>query len=258
VNATGELATVTLRDPVFISDLHLTGDQPRTVRRFVRLVEELGSQGHELVILGDLFEYWAGDEEAAEGIGAVVTGTLRSLTQAGTPVYVMHGNRDMLLGDGFAQATGAVFLADPCRTELGGVATLLAHGDAYCTLDTLYQAFRRRARDPLWQRLFLRSPLALRRALMGQVRRRSEAGKKRMAAQIMDVTPEAIEQALRSAGVHRMIHGHTHRPDRHRLDLDGQDAERWVLPDWEFDAEPRRVVYLRVTGRELAMGDLAV
>ena len=256
MSVTVALATVTLRDPIFISDLHLTGSQPRTVQRFVRLVEELGSQGRELVILGDLFEYWAGDEEAAEGIGATVGGALRSLTQRGTPVYLMHGNRDVLLGDGFARATGAVFLADPCRTELGGVATLLAHGDAYCTLDTAYQAFRRRARDPRWQRLFLAWPLRLRRALIAQLRRLSEAGKKRMAAQIMDVTPEAIEQALRSAGVRRMIHGHTHRPDRHRLEVDGHNAERWVLPDWDFDADLKRGGYLQVNGSELAAVDL--
>ncbi len=257
MSVTVALATVTLRDPILISDLHLTGNQPRTVQRFVRLVEEFGSQGRELVILGDLFEYWAGDEEAAEGIGATVSGALRSLTRGGTPVYLMHGNRDVLLGDGFARATGAVFLADPCRTELGGVATLLAHGDAYCTLDTAYQAFRRRTHDPRWQRLFLGWPLRLRRALIGQLRRLSEAGKKRMAAQIMDVTPEAIEQALRSAGVHRMIHGHTHRPDRHRFYVDGRKAERWVLPDWDFDADPKRGGYLQVIESELAVVDLA-
>jgi len=257
VSAAVALPTVTLRDPILISDLHLTGSRPRTVQRFVRLVEELGVQEHELVILGDLFEYWAGDEDSAEGIGTTVSRALRSLTQRGTPVYLMHGNRDMLLGDGFARAAGAVFLADPCRTELGGVATLLAHGDAYCTLDTAYQAFRRIVRDPRWQQFFLRWPLRLRRALMGQVRGLSEAGKTKMATQIMDVTPEAIEQALRSAGVRRMIHGHTHRPDRHHLDVDGHPAERWVLPDWDFDSDRTRGGYLRVVGSELEAVDLA-
>ena len=253
MSASVALASVQLRDPVFISDLHLAQQQPRTVQRFVRLVEELGSKGRELVILGDLFEYWAGDEEAGEGVGAVVSDALRSLTRGGTSVYVMHGNRDVLLGDGFARVSGAAFLADPCRTVLAGVATLLSHGDAYCTLDRSYQAFRRRARDPFWQRMFLGRSLALRRTIISQVRRLSEAGKKQMAAQIMDVTPEAIEQALRSAGVRRMIHGHTHRPDRHRLELDGHRAERWVLPDWDLDADPPRGGYLQVSGDELAM-----
>jgi UDP-2,3-diacylglucosamine hydrolase len=251
------LASVDLRDPIFISDLHLTQDQPRTVQRFMHLAQAIAPKHRELVILGDLFEYWAGDEEATEGIGAVVSGALRSLARAGTAVYLMQGNRDVLLGDGFAQASGAAFLADPCRAVLAGQPTLLAHGDAYCTLDTTYQAFRRRARNRLWQRLFLGAPLGVRRALIGQLRRFSEAEKKRMAAQIMDVTPEAIEQALRSGGVRRMIHGHTHRPDRHHLTVDGQAAERWVLPDWDLDGDPKRAGYLQVSGNELAVVDLA-
>jgi len=256
VNGSVALASVRLRDPVFISDLHLSPDQPRTVQRFVRLVADLRGSGRELVILGDLFEYWAGDDEAAQGIGATVSTALRSLTDGGSRVYLMRGNRDVLLGEVFARICGAALLADPCLTELGGVPTLLAHGDAYCTLDTAYQAFRRRARSPFWQRLFLGRSLALRRAVIGQVRRLSEAGKKRMAAQIMDVTPEAIEQALRSSGARRMIHGHTHRPATHRLTVDGQSMERWVLPDWDFEAEPPRGGFLRVRGSELVATDL--
>jgi UDP-2,3-diacylglucosamine hydrolase len=257
VSADVALASVRLRDPVFISDLHLMQDRPSTVQRFLRLAAQVGRGGRELVILGDLFEIWAGDEETADGIGATVSGTLRSLTASGTSVYVMHGNRDVLLGEGFAQASGAAFLADPCRTVLGGVPTLLSHGDAYCTLDRAYQAFRRRARDPFWRGVFLGRSLRLRRAIIGQVRRHSEAGKQRMAAHIMDVTPEAIEQALRSAGVARMIHGHTHRPARHELDLDGQKAERWVLPDWDFEDDPPRGGYLQVVGGGLEMVNLA-
>lgn len=256
MSASAGLTAVQLRQPIFISDLHLTRDQPRTVQRFARLVDEVAARGGELVILGDLFEYWAGDEETDDGIGALVCGTLRSLTRRGTPAYVMHGNRDVLLGERFAQATGATFLADPCRTDLGGVATLLAHGDAYCTLDRGYQAYRRRVRNRFWQSLFLGCPLRLRRSLIGELRRFSEAGKKKMAAQIMDVTPEAIEQALRSAGVRRMIHGHTHRPDRHRFTVDGQAAERWVLPDWDLDGDRKRGGYLQLTGGELAVVDV--
>jgi UDP-2,3-diacylglucosamine hydrolase len=252
------LAAVELRDPVFISDLHLAQQRPQTLQRFLRLIAELGrSGGRELVILGDLFEYWAGDEEAARGIGATVSSALRSLTASGTPVYFMRGNRDVLLGAGFTQATGAVLLTDPCRTVLGGVPALLAHGDAYCTLDRAYQRFRRWARSPLWQRLFLSCPLGLRRAVIGQVRRVSEAGKRTMASQIMDVAPEAIEQALQSAGVTRMIHGHTHRPARHELNLNGRTAERWVLPDWDFEASPPRGGTLQVIGGQITAVGLA-
>jgi len=251
------LTSVALREPVFISDLHLTQTRPRTVERFLRLVGELRAAPRELVILGDLFEYWAGDEGTRDGIGAIVCAALRSLAASGVPVYFMHGNRDLLLAGGFAQASGAVLLADPCRTELAGAATLLAHGDAYCTLDTSYQAFRRRARNPRWQRVFLACPLSLRRALIGQVQRASESGKQSMQPYIMDVTTEAIEQALRSAGAQRMIHGHTHRPARHQLRLDGRDAERWVLPDWDFDTDPPRGGYLQVAGGQLSAVDLA-
>jgi UDP-2,3-diacylglucosamine hydrolase len=234
----------------------LTQDEPRTVQRFLRLVEQLGAGGRELVILGDLFEYWAGDEDVAEGIGATVSAALRRLTSGGTPVHVMRGNRDVLLGDGFARVAGAALLPDPCCTMLGGVPTLLSHGDAYCTLDTAYQAFRRQVRDPLWQRTFLSRPLGERRAIIGQVRLHSNSSKKTLTAQIMDVTPEAIEQALRSAGARRMIHGHTHRPDRHSLSLDGQSAERWVLPDWDFETDPVRGGYLHLSEDQLAVVDL--
>jgi UDP-2,3-diacylglucosamine hydrolase len=250
VTAAAAVDSVALRDPVFISDLHLTQDQPRTVQRFLELARQLGAGGRELVILGDLFEFWAGDEEVADGIGATVSGALSSLAGAGVPVYVMHGNRDLLLGEGFARACGAQLLADPCRTELAGVPTLLAHGDAYCTLDRGYQAFRRRARSRFWQHLFLGRPLALRRALIRMLRRHSESGKRTMAADIMDVTPAAIEQALRSAGARRLIHGHTHRPARHQIQVDGRSAERWVLPDWDLDADPPRGGYLQLRGGE--------
>ena len=160
----------------------------------------------------------------------------------------MLGNRDVLLGDGFASAAGASMLADPCRTKLAGVPALLSHGDAYCTLDIKYQLFRRQVRDPMWQRAFLNRPLAERRAIIGQVRQHSESGKKAMAAEIMDVTPEAIQDALRQGEARLMIHGHTHRPAFHHLTLDGQAAERWVLPDWDFDGDVPRGGYLRVSG----------
>jgi UDP-2,3-diacylglucosamine hydrolase len=237
--------SVDLSAPRFISDLHLSREQPETLERFLRLTDHLHSG--ELLILGDLFEYWAGDDEAREGIGATVAAALRAVHSRGVPVYLMRGNRDLLIGTGFADAAGAVLLEDPCLTILGGVPTLLCHGDAYCTLDTAYIAYRKRARNPVLQRLFLSLPLAVRRALIGQVRQISESGKRTMAAQIMDVTPEAINQALRAAGASRMIHGHTHRPQMHRFTLDGKSAERWVLPDWDFDSAAPRGGFLHMT-----------
>jgi UDP-2,3-diacylglucosamine hydrolase len=235
-----------LRAPRFISDLHLADGQPRTIERFLQLVRDC--QGEDLVILGDLFEYWAGDDEVRVGIGAVVASALREARARGTGVYLMQGNRDMLLGQAFASAASATLLSDPCRAMVDGAPTLLSHGDAYCTRDRAFMAFRKVTRIGAVQRLFLSLSPQRRRAMIGQVRRHSEASKRVLAADIMDVTPAAIDQALRQGGAQRMIHGHTHRPGVHRFELDGQGAERWVLPDWDFDGPQPRGGYLRVTG----------
>lgn len=243
------LERVALRAPVFISDLHLCAQRPATLERFLALLRTLPGTGGELVILGDLFEYWAGDDTLAgtepdDAVGAQVVQALAALGAAGTAVYVMHGNRDVLLGGAFLQRCGARLLADPCTAHIGtgpGAADfLLSHGDAYCTLDLPYQAFRRQARDAGFQAGFLAQPLAQRRALLGQARMRSQAGKQQMDQQIMDVTPEAITGALRAAGLTRIVHGHTHRPALHAFECDGAPAQRWVLPDWDADASPAR------------------
>jgi UDP-2,3-diacylglucosamine hydrolase len=245
VTSGSEVNSVSLLAPRFISDLHLSQDQPRTLEGFLSLAGQLA--GGELLILGDLFEIWAGDEEMADGIGATVATALQGARDRGTAIYLMAGNRDRLMGKRFAAAAGAVMLADPCHTVLDGVPTLLAHGDAYCTRDRGYIAWRRASTNPILRFLFLSFPLAQRRRMLGQVRQRSESGKKTMAADIMDVTPEAIGDALRRGGARRMIHGHTHRPDFHRFSLDGQPAERWVLPDWDLDGPVPRGGYLRLS-----------
>jgi len=243
------LERVALHAPVFVSDLHLSAQRPRSVQRLLALLGALHGQGGELVILGDLFEYWAGDDALAgaepdDQVGTAVAQALNALVAAGTPVYLMHGNRDVLLGAAFLQASGARLLADPCRAHIDSGAAagefLLSHGDAYCTLDLRYQAFRRQARDAAFQAAFLGQPLAQRRALIGQARAQSEAGKQQMDQEIMDVTPEAVGGALRSAGLARLVHGHTHRPAHHRFELDAAPAQRWVLPDWDLDTDPPR------------------
>lgn len=245
---------IALRDPVFVSDLHLSESQPATLARFVRFVRELAPAHRELVILGDLFEYWAGDDDLDAGVGRTVADALNALAGRGVAVWVMHGNRDLLLGRGFAQAAGATLLADPVRAELSFGPVLLAHGDAWCTRDAEYQRFRAQVRDPRWQHDFLAQPLDARRAFVGAARAASESGKKTKAMDIMDVTPAAIDAALRGAGVTALIHGHTHRPATHRWLLDGRPAERWVLPDWDLDAPAarRRAGYLIVDGGRLA------
>lgn len=249
---------VTLADPALISDLHLAADHPLTLQAFLRFARETARHHRELVVLGDLFEYWAGDDDLPDPVAQLVCGALTDLTHAGVRVYLMHGNRDLLLGHGFAAHVGATLLADPTLATIGTRQVLLSHGDAWCTRDTDYQAFRAQARHPDYQRHFLARPLAERKALIGQARKASEQGKRMKAADIMDVTPAAIESALRAAGVHAMIHGHTHRPARHEFILDGAPALRQVLSDWDFDAAPVRANYLRFAGGDIVEEPLGV
>jgi UDP-2,3-diacylglucosamine hydrolase len=162
----------------------------------------------------------------------------------------MHGNRDPLLGHDFATASGGTLLADPLVTAVAGTSTLLSHGDAWCTLDVAYQQFRAMARRPEFQRDFLSKTLDERIAFARRLRMQSDSEKSMKAADIMDVTPTAVLAALREAGVRRIIHGHTHRPAAHVVDLGDAIAERWVLPDWDLDgAEPRGGFLEFVEGR---------
>lgn len=217
---------------LFISDLHLTEERPEANERFIALLEDQGRAADALYILGDFFEYWIGDDDLGEPFNAVVAGLLQDLTGRGVPVYLMHGNRDFLIGEGFCAATGATLLPDPTVAEIGGVKTLLVHGDTLCTDDVEYQAWRRKARDPAFQAAFLAKSLAERRQTVVQMRDKSRQVVQGKTAEIMDVNDDAVRQAMRSHGVRRLIHGHTHRPGRHAVDIDGQRGERWVLPDW--------------------------
>ena len=144
----------------------------------------------------------------------------------------MHGNRDFLIGEKFCHAAGVALLHDPTMIELNGTRTLLMHGDTLCTDDVEYQKFRRQVRDPLWQKQFLSQPLAQRKAIIEDLRRRSETEKQTKSMEIMDVTPSSVEATLREHGYPQLIHGHTHRPAKHIHPIDGNVCERWVLRDW--------------------------
>jgi UDP-2,3-diacylglucosamine hydrolase len=227
-----------LVDPLFISDLHLAAERPRTIARFLRFLAEDAPGHRELVVLGDLFEFWIGDDAAAAA-RPIVDG-LAAYSARGRRLLLMHGNRDPLLGHAFAAATGGTLLADPVVVEVAGAPTLLSHGDAWCTLDVVYQRFRSTVREPAFQRDFLSKTLDERIAFARGLRMQSDSEKSTKAADIMDVTPDAVVAALRAAGVRRIIHGHTHRPASHVVDLGDALAERWALPDWDLDAaEPR-------------------
>ncbi len=216
----------------FISDLHLSPGQPRLQELLLSFLSGPAREASALYILGDLFEYWVGDEALREPFNAAVAQGMKSLRAAGVPLYLMHGNRDFLLGRRFAAAAGAQLLQDPTVLNLYGTPTLLMHGDTLCTEDLAYQRFRRRARHALLQRLFLLQPYAWRLRWAGRARAMSEVAKQTKSMAIMDVAPLAVAAALREHACSRLIHGHTHRPARHSLLVDGRACERLVLADW--------------------------
>ena len=217
---------------LFVSDLHLSEDRPAANERFIAFAEETAAGADALYVLGDLFEYWIGDDDLTEPFNAVMAGFFARLVRGGVAVFVMHGNRDFLMGQRFCQETGAQLLADPTVVEMGGVKTLLMHGDTLCTDDADYQQWRRIARSDRWQRDFLSKPLRERRRAVGGLREKSRQVIQAKPAEIMDVNDEAVRAALRRHAATRLIHGHTHRPGSHRLEVDGLRRERWVLPDW--------------------------
>jgi len=233
-----------LLDPLFISDLHLAAERPRTIARFLQFLAADAPAHRELVILGDLFEFWIGDDAAASA--RPIVDALAAYSASGRRLLLMHGNRDPLLGHGFAAASGGTLLADPIVVEVAGTPTLLSHGDAWCTLDVAYQRFRATVRQPGFQRDFLSKSLDERVAFARGLRMQSDSEKSTKAADIMDVTPDAVVAALRAAGVSRIIHGHTHRPAAHAVDLGDTLAERWVLPDWDLDGAEKRGGFLEI------------
>jgi UDP-2,3-diacylglucosamine hydrolase len=217
---------------LFISDLHLATDRPRIIDQFFSFVAGPAREAQALYVLGDLFEYWAGDDDLEDPLNEKVAGAFAALAARGTTVSFMHGNRDLLVGSEFAKRSNARLLEDPTLVDLHGTATLLMHGDTLCTDDVEYQKFRAYARDPANQSRFLAQPLNVRRAEMEALRARSETAKQAKTEGIMDVNDGAVEAALRRAGYPRLIHGHTHRPGRHLHFVDGHTCERWVLGDW--------------------------
>lgn len=217
---------------LFISDLHLSAERPRINQQFFDFIGRTALQAEALYILGDLFEYWAGDDDLTDPLNAAVARALKRLGDQGVAVHFMHGNRDLLIGQKFAQRCGATLIPDPTLLDLYGTRTLIMHGDTLCTDDLEYQKFRAYARNPDNQEKFLAQPLAARKQQMLGMRAQSEQTKQAKSEEIMDVTPAAVEQVLREHGYPRLIHGHTHRPARHAHVVDGHTCERWVLNDW--------------------------
>jgi UDP-2,3-diacylglucosamine hydrolase len=217
---------------LFVSDLHLTPQRPAMAAAFTRLLRTDARRAQRFFILGDMFDYWIGDDDLADPFHAEVAAELAVLAQSGCRVLFMPGNRDFLLGERFADAAKLDILADPSIVELAGTPTLLLHGDTLCMDDVDYQAFRAKVHAQSWQQQFLRQSLEERRRIALELRADSESSQREKSTEIMDVAARAVEQAFRTSGCTRMIHGHTHRAARHEHYIDGRLCERWVLADW--------------------------
>jgi len=214
---------------IFISDLHLDASRPAVTGLFLTFLEAQREQAKALYILGDLFEAWIGDD-AVPAEHPILTGMRRFAEQV--PLYVMHGNRDFLLGERFAAAVGAKLLPDPSVVDLYGTPTLLMHGDSLCTDDRDYQQFRAMVRNPAWQQAFLAMSVPERLNMAKQARSESSSRNSALDDYLMDVNADAVAAAFRQHGVGRIIHGHTHRPAIHDLTVDDRPCQRIVLGDW--------------------------
>lgn len=221
---------------LFISDLHLSAEQPGSMAAFRRFTAGMARQAEALYILGDLFEYWAGDDDLQDPFHREVAGLLAGVAQNGTKIFIMQGNRDLLMSDALMQACGADAIADPHLINLYGTPALLSHGDLLCTGDTAYQQYRAQVHSAEFQQQFLARPLAERKTYIAELRTRSRMEKTCKDEDVMDVSSAAVELMLREYDYPRLIHGHTHRPARHEHLVDGHRCERWVLNDW--DAAP--------------------
>jgi UDP-2,3-diacylglucosamine hydrolase len=218
------------RPTLFISDLHLDEPRPQATRCLLELLAGRARDAAALWVLGDLFEAWIGDDDDAPWLKPVLDGF--AALSAQVPLHVFHGNRDFLLGAAFARRVGARLETEPKVLDLHGTPTVLLHGDELCTDDRDYQAFRDQVRRPAWQHGFLARSLAERRDFAAQARAASQRENSNKDAYLMDVNADAVAAVFRTSGATRMVHGHTHRPARHALEIDGHACERWVLGDW--------------------------
>ena len=228
---------ISLSGPVWLaSDLHLGPATPATSEAFLAFLQAAREEAAALLLPGDIFDAWIGDDvirAAPPWLAAALTALRDTATRI--PVWLGRGNRDFLIGEELAQALGARLLPEPALLETDFGPVLLTHGDEFCTDDAAYQQFRRMVRNPQWQAEFLAKTIPERLAMAQQARGESQAANQSKSMEIMDVNAGAIEAVFRDTGVRVLVHGHTHRPARHVLEVDGKKRERWVLPDWDCD-----------------------
>jgi UDP-2,3-diacylglucosamine hydrolase len=218
---------------LFISDLHLCNSRQQITTAFLHFLENTASQAEALYILGDLFEFWAGDDDLEDPHHKKIASAFYALAKSGVKIYLMHGNRDFLISDDFCMAANVTLLNDPTIINLYGQKVLLSHGDDLCIDDTDYQLFRKQVREASWKKQFLGQSLRARKVQISAIRERSEHEKSQKSMLIMDVNQNAVAALLKAHDYPTLfIHGHTHRPDQHTIHLDGHDITRWVLGDW--------------------------
>lgn len=220
---------------LFVADVHLCETRPAASERFFAFLRDTAPHASALYILGDLFEAWVGDDDLESPLHRTVARHLAEVHASGVQTFFMHGNRDFMLAGHYARLSGMQLLPDPTVIDLFGTPTLLTHGDTLCTGDLDYQRYRRVVRHPLMLKMLRALPLSLRRKMAARARSGSEQAKSHKTTDIMDVNPHAVSALFTRFGVHRMIHGHTHRPAHHQHTVDEIKYERWVLPDWYGD-----------------------
>lgn len=217
---------------LLISDLHLEEQRPDITRAFLGLLDGQAREAEALYILGDFFEVWIGDD-AMSPFQVSICQALRQLSDSGTNIFLMHGNRDFMLGRAFCKAAGCTLLSDPSVVQFNGEPVLLMHGDSLCTRDEAYMRMRRYLRNPLTLFVLRHLPLSTRHKLARKLRNESQAQTRMKANDIVDVTPEEVPRIMALYGVHTLIHGHTHRPAIHKLHVGDEPAKRIVLGDWD-------------------------
>ena len=235
----------------FISDLHLERIESSITNIFTEFLDDL-NQNDSLYILGDLFESWIGDDNVTE-LSQYISDQLLSLSERNISVEIMHGNRDFLIGEDFCKASSIELINDPRIIEIDTKKVLLTHGDELCTDDKEYQAFRSVVRNPLWQKDFLNFPISKREKIAGEAKDASKDSKENKAMEIMDVNTDAVLKAFNDHPVQIMIHGHTHRPNIHKISNEERKLTRYVLGDWSKNS----AIILKWNEAEVELIDLA-
>ena len=223
---------------LFVSDLHLSPSRPKTTQAFFDFLRRRAPTARQLYLLGDVFEAWIGDDDLSDTWNHAIADAIRAVSEAGVKVFWIGGNRDLLVGQRFAQAAGCTLLAEPHLLEQAGQRIALVHGDAQCTNDPAYMNFRAKTHHPLVQKLFLALPLSWRRSMIASMRSKSSQSKRAKTDMMMDVSPSAIDALYEATGASVLIHGHTHHLARH--DSANGKRRRYVLTDWDCETKPER------------------